>query len=80
MYFRTLDLILLVSKLPRVFIILLLIIAKLTLFVYSVNHWKNTANRRKYMDNFAKKQGFDPLIPHEWYSITAGSVMREKVG
>jgi hypothetical protein len=33
-----------------------------------VNFWKEFANRRKYFVQFAEKNGFDPLVPENWYS------------
>jgi hypothetical protein len=31
-------------------------------------------NRRKFFENYAKNNGFDPLIPENWYSVTTESV------
>jgi hypothetical protein len=32
-------------------------------------------NRRKFFENYAKNHGFDALIPENWYSVTARSVL-----
>eukprot|EP00026_Physarum_polycephalum_P001387 Phypoly_transcript_01388.p1 GENE.Phypoly_transcript_01388~~Phypoly_transcript_01388.p1 ORF type:complete len:627 (+),score=98.80 Phypoly_transcript_01388:211-1881(+) len=30
--------------------------------------WHNEGNRRKFFEDYAKENGFDPLIPENWYS------------
>lgn len=32
-----------------------------------------------FFDNYAKKHGFDPLEPDNWYNVTRESVEKEKV-
>eukprot|EP00026_Physarum_polycephalum_P003272 Phypoly_transcript_03282.p1 GENE.Phypoly_transcript_03282~~Phypoly_transcript_03282.p1 ORF type:complete len:817 (+),score=97.02 Phypoly_transcript_03282:362-2452(+) len=34
-------------------------------------HWKKVSNRREMFDNMAKTGSFDPLVPSNWYFITA---------
>lgn len=36
-------------------------------------------NRKKFFENFAKKKGFDPLEPENWYSQPLSNFMAEKV-
>eukprot|EP00026_Physarum_polycephalum_P001974 Phypoly_transcript_01978.p1 GENE.Phypoly_transcript_01978~~Phypoly_transcript_01978.p1 ORF type:complete len:752 (+),score=127.08 Phypoly_transcript_01978:45-2300(+) len=33
-------------------------------------YWSNFENRKKFFDDFGREQGFDPLVPQNWYSIT----------
>lgn len=35
-------------------------------------------NRRAYFDDYAKRHGFDPLIPENWYSLGSLNVFKEK--
>jgi hypothetical protein len=32
-------------------------------------YWKDPKNGRKFFENFADKQGFDPLVAHHWYAV-----------
>jgi len=32
-------------------------------------HWKLVANCKKLFDEYARRQGFDPLNPENWYSV-----------
>eukprot|EP00026_Physarum_polycephalum_P000368 Phypoly_transcript_00368.p1 GENE.Phypoly_transcript_00368~~Phypoly_transcript_00368.p1 ORF type:complete len:1106 (+),score=136.69 Phypoly_transcript_00368:1680-4997(+) len=32
-------------------------------------YWKDPKNGRKFFENFAEKQGFDPLIAQNWYTV-----------
>lgn len=34
-----------------------------------MRYWQSQENRRKFCENFARIQGFDPLVPENWYSI-----------
>lgn len=43
------------------------------------NHWSSSANRRGFMDSLAKKFGFEPLVPENWYSVPINAVTDEKV-
>ena len=42
----------------------------------SEKHWSNETNRREVFDNFAKENGFDPLIAESWY-FASPTVLRE---
>lgn len=35
------------------------------------NYWFEMANRRKFLVDFAKHKGFDPLVPENWYPLLA---------
>lgn len=37
-------------------------------------------NVRKLLENYAKRQSLDPLIPENWYSVTRNAVTSFKVG
>jgi len=43
-------------------------------------HYQENENRRKFLEHFAKSNGFDPLIPSNWYDVTTTSVLRFKGG
>jgi len=42
------------------------------------NHWLQPENRRKFFDDFAKFNGFDALIPENWYSVDRQSILSLK--
>jgi hypothetical protein len=33
------------------------------------SYWKDPKNGRIFFENFAEKQGFDPLVAINWYSV-----------
>jgi hypothetical protein len=41
--------------------------------------WMDAANRRKFFENYAKEQRFDPLISENWYSQRKENIMARKV-
>jgi len=46
----------------------------------SQNFWQSMENRRKFLDNFASKHGFDPLNPNAWYYVSPFVLRSEKGG
>jgi ribulose-5-phosphate 4-epimerase/fuculose-1-phosphate aldolase len=36
-------------------------------------------NRKEFFDKFAKKRGFDPLIPNHWYFVSHDDILAETV-
>jgi hypothetical protein len=40
--------------------------------------WKDPENRRKFFEDFARENNFDPLIPENWQSRYE-SIISEKV-
>lgn len=40
---------------------------------------ENPENKRKFLDNFAKQKGFDPLIAENWYTIQISDIKEEQV-
>lgn len=40
---------------------------------------ENPENKRKFLDNFAKQRGFDPLIAENWYTIQISDIKEEQV-
>jgi len=45
-----------------------------------INYWNDTRNRKKFFDHFAKEQGFDPLVPDNWYLVNRSAVLDLKKG
>ncbi len=41
--------------------------------------WSTVQNRRKFFENYAKKHGFDPFNPENWYNQTYTTILSEKV-
>lgn len=44
-----------------------------------LEYWHRLVNRRKFFENYAKEQGFDPLVPENWYSQPIQNLMELKV-
>jgi hypothetical protein len=42
-------------------------------------YWHDPKNKRKFFDNVAAKQGFNPLNPENWYSLEYSAILNEKV-
>lgn len=42
-------------------------------------NWSDVTNRRKFFENFAKLQNFDPKIPGNWYSQARHSILSSRV-
>jgi hypothetical protein len=40
---------------------------------------KDPVNRRKFFENFAAENGFDPLNPRNWHSLPREKIMAAKV-
>eukprot|EP00026_Physarum_polycephalum_P002189 Phypoly_transcript_02194.p1 GENE.Phypoly_transcript_02194~~Phypoly_transcript_02194.p1 ORF type:complete len:921 (+),score=154.23 Phypoly_transcript_02194:106-2868(+) len=38
--------------------------------IFPVGFWKSMVNRKKFLDDFARENKFDPLIAQNWYKIT----------
>lgn len=49
------------------------------ILLYTVNFWKDANNRRQVFISIAKKQGFDPLVPRNWYNIDEEAIRAHKV-
>ena len=41
--------------------------------------WHDIANRRHFFEKYAKANGFDPLIPENWYEQSKLKIMYSKV-
>lgn len=41
--------------------------------------WHKRENRRKFFEDYAKEQGFDPLLPQHWYSHPISNLLAVKV-
>lgn len=46
---------------------------------YTAYFLKENANRRLVLENFATRNGFDPLLPSNWYSIPSSVFYSDKV-
>lgn len=38
--------------------------------ILTEDYWDDNNNRKAFLDEFAKKNNFDPLNPNAWYSIS----------
>jgi len=47
-------------------------------FLWLQSKWRDPANRRKFFEDYAKEQLFDPLIAENWYSQTKDNIMSKK--
>ena len=43
-------------------------------------YWNDSYNRRQFLLDFAKSQGFDPLQPNNWTKVTNQQIIEHKVG
>lgn len=41
--------------------------------------WSHKENRKEFFDRFARKRGFDPRVPENWYSVELESISKERV-
>ena len=41
--------------------------------------WNSVENRRRFFEDFAKANGFDPRLPGHWYNLTKVDFLTEKV-
>lgn len=48
------------------------------IYILTENYWAVKANRVKFFDEYARKRGFDPLVPENWYNIN-DDIFQEKV-
>jgi len=42
------------------------------------HHWNSDSNRKQFFIDFAHAQGFDPLVPTNWYSLKPNMVLESK--
>lgn len=47
--------------------------------IIAEHYWSDINNCRQFFEEYAMRNGFDPLIPGNWYSTTPFSVEKEKV-
>ena len=48
-------------------------------FSLAEGHWLDMANRKSFFDGIAQANGFDPLIPQNWYSSSYDKITEAKV-
>lgn len=41
--------------------------------------WNDTRNRKKFFEDYAKENGFDPLVPENWYNQPRDKINTFKV-
>jgi hypothetical protein len=46
---------------------------------HDIDPWDKSAERRHFFEDYAKENGFDPLIPDNWYSQSRDKIMSTKV-
>jgi hypothetical protein len=49
-----------------------------TLYLYWTG-WSVLIERRKFFESYAKQNGFDPLIPENWYNTSTKKLLAKKV-
>jgi len=42
------------------------------------NYWADARNHRLYLEHFATKSGFDPLVAENWYLVKTGHLLHSK--
>jgi hypothetical protein len=47
--------------------------------LFTERYWANLQNRRKFFDEFARENNFDPLIPDNWYGISKRQIKNKQV-
>ena len=52
---------------------------KSNLFCFIECYWNDADNRRSFFEKYAKEHGFNPLVPENWYTISAYDCMTQKV-
>lgn len=43
------------------------------------DYWKDKSKRRALFENYAKSNGFDPLLPKNWDNVTTRMIFAFKV-
>lgn len=49
------------------------------ILAFEGGYWQDVANMRQLFVGFAEQQGFDPLLPKNWYHINPDLVLAQKV-
>jgi hypothetical protein len=39
--------------------------------------WADEHNRKQFFDSFARENGFDPLVPENWYLVTLDKLQQQ---
>ena len=47
--------------------------------MFPARYWKSAANCRIFFNEYAKNNGFDPLIAANWYTVTSTDIQDTKV-
>lgn len=47
------------------------------ILLFAENDWTKVETRRTFFDNFARKNGFDPLVPSNWNSVLRKDIVKE---
>lgn len=65
------------AQLPSM-IIICVVICYIRLKMFVEGFWQEMGNRRKYLEDYAKEKGFNPLNPDPWYSVSLADFMSYK--
>lgn len=49
------------------------------IILLAARYWEDKDNQKAFLDQFAQRAGFDPLIKDNWYQVTSAEVCRAKV-
>ena len=41
------------------------------------NDWTHSESHRKFMEEYARDNRFDPLVPENWYSVERSDIVKE---
>jgi hypothetical protein len=47
--------------------------------LHAENYWNDEHNQRDFFVQFAKRNGFDPLVAQNWYKIKPRNVARQVI-
>ena len=76
---RLLGLNVILSHLSPLSLSILLLSFKLFLLTRVLGKWVDIRNRRKFFEEFARTNGFDPLNAENWYRQSLTTILRVKV-
>ena len=48
-------------------------------YLFSDHFWRDAANCRRLLIEFAEENKFDPLVTKNWYPVTSDDIQRYKV-
>ena len=57
----------------------LLCFLPLFLMFFTANHWKHVSNQKRFFEDFAKANNFNPLVPTRWYNVSSKQILKTQV-